>query len=403
MCRSVGINARSTTIPRRVRGPSRTRWTVTRNPAPRSRSMRPRPRSRCTCSLPTGRRRGSGSRRISTSRISRNESGHTDLRRHRPLHARDRRRAIARDPPRPHRAARGAYARRRRGARRGRVRHATSLRTGHVRARDRAPRGLVRRRQDPPRGARERDLTRARAGRHTRRRRLALRTAHVHQPPGHQATRDRRRRRRVDDGAREPDQHPRPRAARARAHGADLCGARRSTAMTWVSAGVAVGSAVIGASQAKKTKKAQDKEAQANSEFEASRAAKTNLVQGQVDAAYNSPARQQQYGTFAGALRDFYGQALDKKKLQATQQLKFGLAKQGQIGGSQQVDRGRLLGEEMTNAATGNERQVQSALANLKGNDEQSRIALRNQAGAGLQLNQVASRAAESEKQNIGT
>ncbi|HZF30023.1 MAG TPA: hypothetical protein VE907_12950 [Gammaproteobacteria bacterium] len=173
--------------------------------------------------------------------------------------------------------------------------------------------------------------------------------------------------------------------------------------MTWVSAGVAVGSAVIGASQAKKTKKAQDKEAQANSEFEASRAAKTNLVQGQVDAAYNSPARQQQYGTFAGALRDFYGQALDKKKLQATQQLKFGLAKQGQIGGSQQVDRGRLLGEEMTNAATGNERQVQSALANLKGNDEQSRIALRNQAGAGLQLNQVASRAAESEKQNIGT
>jgi hypothetical protein len=173
--------------------------------------------------------------------------------------------------------------------------------------------------------------------------------------------------------------------------------------MAWVSLGVGVGTAVLGASSAKKDKKRQDQAANENAAFEASRQNKINTVQSQVDAAYGAPQRQQQYNTFASALRDFYGQALDKKKLQATQQLKFGLAKQGQIGGSQQVDRGRLLGEELSNAATSNERQVQSALANLKGNDEQSRIALRNEAGSGLALSQVGRRAAESEQQNIGT
>lgn len=171
----------------------------------------------------------------------------------------------------------------------------------------------------------------------------------------------------------------------------------------WATVGVAVGSAALGASSAKKAKKQADKEAADNAAFEASRQNKINLVQGQVDAAYGSPQRQQQYTTFGNALRDYYSQALDKKKAIATRQLKFGLAKQGQIGGSQQVDRNRQLGEELTNASTSNENAVQNAVAGLKSADQQSRIALRNEAGSGLALNQVGQRASESEQQNIGT
>ena len=173
--------------------------------------------------------------------------------------------------------------------------------------------------------------------------------------------------------------------------------------MTWVSLGVSVGSAVLGKSQADKAKKQQDKAAADNAAFEASRQNKINLVQGQVDAAYNSPQRQQQYNTFASALRDFYGQALDKKKLQATQQLKFGLAKTGMIGSSVQVDRNRLLGEEMADAAAGSERQVQSALQGLKQSDAQGRIALREEAANGLALNKAGMRATEAQQQALGT
>lgn len=173
--------------------------------------------------------------------------------------------------------------------------------------------------------------------------------------------------------------------------------------MTWVTLGVGVGTAVIGGSQAKKAKKQQDKLAASNEAFEADRQRKIGVVQGQVDAAYNAPGRQQQYNTFASALRDFYGQALDKKKLDATRALKFGLAKQGQIGGSLAVDRNRRLGEELTDASTANERSVQSALAGLKQSDEASRIALRNEAAGGLSLSQAARRSTEAQQQNLGT
>ena len=89
--------------------------------------------------------------------------------------------------------------------------------------------------------------------------------------------------------------------------------------MTWVTLGVSVGGAVLGGSQAKKAKKAQDKVAAEEEYYQQARQNKIGLVQGQVDAAYNNPARQQQYNTFASALRGFYGQALDKKKSRGEQ------------------------------------------------------------------------------------
>jgi hypothetical protein len=126
-------------------------------------------------------------------------------------------------------------------------------------------------------------------------------------------------------------------------------------------------------------------------------------VQQQVENAYNNPARTAGYNTFANALRSFYGTQLDRQKLDASRMQKFGLAKQGQIGSSQAVDRNRRLGDTYAEAALNNERNVQGSVASLQGSDEAAKNALKSEAGQGLTLDQAGMRTSESLRQNLGT
>jgi hypothetical protein len=173
--------------------------------------------------------------------------------------------------------------------------------------------------------------------------------------------------------------------------------------MTWVSVGVAGGSALLGGFGANKQKKRQDQlDAQAGvqAQFEREQDARTRLARGQIDAAYDSPRRQAGYDRYANALRGYLGTELGRRKVDTGRNLKFALAKQGLTGGSVDVDTTRRLGDEFAQAALMNERSVQGGLADLRNTDEASRIALHNMAGQGMNATTAGRRAVEGFQQN---
>jgi hypothetical protein len=111
-----------------------------------------------------------------------------------------------------------------------------------------------------------------------------------------------------------------------------------------------------------------------------------------VNAAFDSPARQKQYSDFVKALRENFMTDANRQK---------GVAdRSGLSGGSEAVSSNKRLGEEFSRGIVNSENQAQGALSDLKGDDEAARQSLISMIRAGSDTGVAASRAASMQSSN---
>lgn len=135
--------------------------------------------------------------------------------------------------------------------------------------------------------------------------------------------------------------------------------------------------------------KAQREAEQAERERQA-RIAETTAA---INEAYDAPTRQAQYTDFLNAVRQNYVSDANRQKTVADRNLKFSMARSGLVGGSADVDAKRTLGEEFTRGILDSENKAQGALADLRSQDEASRLNLIQLAQQGLDSTTAAQRA----------
>lgn len=112
-----------------------------------------------------------------------------------------------------------------------------------------------------------------------------------------------------------------------------------------------------------------------------------------INSIYDAPERQAQYNDFVNAVREKYLGDASKQKAIADRETKFATARSGLTGGSRDVDAKRQLGEEYTQGILQAENRAQSALGDLKAQDNSSRMNLIQMAQSGLDAGTAATRA----------
>jgi hypothetical protein len=103
-----------------------------------------------------------------------------------------------------------------------------------------------------------------------------------------------------------------------------------------------------------------------------------------INNIYDNPDRQKQYDQLSADTTKYYTDDVNKQETVAARKQKFALARSGLSGGSEQAYQGKMLGEDYSKALIDASRRGQSAGANLRSADEQSRNNLINMAEAGL-------------------
>ncbi len=134
---------------------------------------------------------------------------------------------------------------------------------------------------------------------------------------------------------------------------------------------------------------------------EAERQAAIKAAIGRINSVFNDPGRQAQYADFLNASRQLYGNDLNRQQGDATRNLKFALARSGNIGGSLQKDQGKTLGENYNRGVINAERLAQSDEAGLRSQDQSARLNLIGMAQAGLDATTGAQQAAEAMRNNL--
>ena len=113
-----------------------------------------------------------------------------------------------------------------------------------------------------------------------------------------------------------------------------------------------------------------------------------------VNKVFDDPARQQQQMAFLKALRDFYGQDLNRQKQTADRTRRFSVARSGLAGGSADADSSRMLGEEYTKGLLDMENRAQAGYNDLVSRNEAARLDLLAQVRAGMDTTTAAARSA---------
>lgn len=115
-----------------------------------------------------------------------------------------------------------------------------------------------------------------------------------------------------------------------------------------------------------------------------------------INQVYDNPAREAEIGDFLGATRQYYRDDLDRQKSDTDRNLKFAMARSGQTGGSVSYDNARRVGEEYTRGVLEADRRAQAAAANIRAQDEESRLRLIQMAQAGLDATTASQQAASA-------
>lgn len=115
-----------------------------------------------------------------------------------------------------------------------------------------------------------------------------------------------------------------------------------------------------------------------------------------VNAIFDAPERAAQRNDLLSALRSKYRTDLDRSKATADRRLRFAMARNGLTGGSAAADANRVLGEEYTQGLLNAETKSQQAVADLQGQDEQSRNNLIALIQSGLDATSAAQRASSA-------
>lgn len=134
---------------------------------------------------------------------------------------------------------------------------------------------------------------------------------------------------------------------------------------------------------------------------EAERQARITASVGRINTAFDNPQRAQELGDYLGATRQFYMDDLNRQKGDTDRNLKFAMARNGQTGGSVSIDNARRVGEDYTRGVVEADRRAQGAVADLRSQDEQSRLGLISMAQSGLDATTASSRALSALQNNI--
>ena len=134
---------------------------------------------------------------------------------------------------------------------------------------------------------------------------------------------------------------------------------------------------------------------------EKARQAAIAATQSRVNAVFDSPARNAEIERAIAARRDLDTADLNREKIKTDRQLKFALARSGQIGGSTQRDQGREFAEAYARGLLGVERGAQGFGASIRGADQDARARLISLATTGLDATTAASQASEAMRVNL--
>lgn len=115
-----------------------------------------------------------------------------------------------------------------------------------------------------------------------------------------------------------------------------------------------------------------------------------------IDSIFNDPSRQAEYDKLGKDVSTYYTNDVNQQQVKAARQQKFALARQGLVGGSQQAYEGGQLSQDYQKALIQATNQGQTAEANLKSQDEQTRESLVSMAMNGLSANEANSQATGS-------
>ncbi|MGA0588096.1 hypothetical protein ACO2Q2_13345 [Dyella sp. KRB-257] len=121
----------------------------------------------------------------------------------------------------------------------------------------------------------------------------------------------------------------------------------------------------------------------------------------QINAIFDNPARTGAYDQLASDTTKYYTDQLNRQKAINDRQLKFTLARGGQVGGSVQSDLGARAGRDYLNGVLEATRRGNAAGAALRSQDEQSRANLIAAAQGGLDATSAASQAAGALRTNL--
>lgn len=119
-----------------------------------------------------------------------------------------------------------------------------------------------------------------------------------------------------------------------------------------------------------------------------------------VNAAFDSPERAAGHEAFLKALRENFMMDATRQKEVADRRLKFAMARSGNTGGSVSVDSNKRLGEEFQEGIVNSENRAQSALSDLKHDDENARQSLISMIRAGGDTTTAAARGMQMSASN---
>lgn len=120
-----------------------------------------------------------------------------------------------------------------------------------------------------------------------------------------------------------------------------------------------------------------------------------------INDLFSDPSRTGQYDQLADATTDFYLGDLNRQKDNTDRNLKFALARSGQIGGSVQADKGQQVAEDYNRGVIESTRRGASAGADLRAADEQARSNLLAMAQGGLDATTASSQSANLLRNNL--
>lgn len=126
-------------------------------------------------------------------------------------------------------------------------------------------------------------------------------------------------------------------------------------------------------------------------------------TQRQVESIYTSPEREAQIGDVVGATRQFLLTDLDKQQTRASRQAKFAAARSGQTMGSAAITNQRELADAYQRGLIEATRRAEAAGANLRQQDQSSKLNLFAMAQAGLDATTAARQAGEAMRANIAS
>ena len=122
---------------------------------------------------------------------------------------------------------------------------------------------------------------------------------------------------------------------------------------------------------------------------------------GSIDRVFDDPARQGQYDDLYRATHQYLTDDLNRQKQQTDRGTRFAMARGGLTGGSASVDANRRIGEDFLRGTVEASRRAQGAAADLRMQDEQSRLSLLAMAQSGLDATTAAARAGSEMQNNL--